>query len=56
MCRMVFPGTAIPPLQPMEVTGSQLEPFGHAALIGRDILNYCMLVYDGVHGMWTIAF
>lgn len=56
MCRMAFPGTTIPALQPMAVTGSQLEPFGHVALIGRDILNYALLVYDGLHGMWTIAF
>lgn len=56
MCKLVFPGTEIPPIQPMAVTGSQLAAFGHTALIGRDILNYALLIYDGRHGMWTIAF
>lgn len=56
MCRMSFPGTNIPVIQPMAVTGSQLSAFGHIALIGRDILNYALLVYDGQHGIWTIAF
>ena len=56
MCRIVFPGTALPPLQPIAVTGSQLAPFGHIALIGRDMLSHGLLVYDGLHGMWTIAF
>jgi predicted aspartyl protease len=56
MCKLVFPGTDIPPIQPMAVTGSKLAPFGHVALIGRDILNYALLIYDGRHGMWTIAF
>ena len=55
MCRIVFPGTTLPPIH-HSVTGSQLKPFGHVALIGRDILNYALLVFDGVHGMWTIAF
>lgn len=29
---------------------------GVAALIGRDILQYCQLVYNGPEGFWTIAF
>lgn len=55
MCRIVFPGTNIPQID-HPVTGSQIKTFGHIALIGRDILNSALLVYDGKHGMWTIAF
>jgi len=55
MCQIDFPGTTIPSLQ-HSVTGSKISPFGHVALIGRDILNSALLVYDGKHGMWTIAF
>ena len=56
MVRIGFVGTSIPPFQPWWVTGSQLQAFGHIALIGRDILNQSLMVYDGKHGMWTIAF
>ena len=56
MCKLDFPGTEIPSIQPMAVTGSRLAAFGDTALIGRDILNFALLIYDGRHGMWTIAF
>lgn len=55
MCQIKFLGTDIPTIE-HSVTGSKLQNFGHIALIGRDILQYSLLVYDGKHGMWTIAF
>ena len=55
MCKLGFPGTDIPAIEPLAVIGSQLAAFGHTTLIGRDILNFALLIYDGRHGMWTIA-
>ena len=55
MCKLGFPGTDIPAVGPMPVIGSQLAAFGHTTLIGRDILTFALLIYDGRHGMWTIA-
>jgi predicted aspartyl protease len=54
--RLTFPQTPIPPLDPIPVMGSQLAGFGHIVLLGRDLLYGALLIYDGVHGHWTIAF
>lgn len=54
--RLTFPGTPIPPLDPKPVIGSQLRGFGHIVLLGRDLLQGALLIYDGAHGHWTIAF
>lgn len=54
--RLTFPGTPIPPLDPMPVLGSQLQGFGHIVLLGRALLRGALLIYDGAHGHWTIAF
>jgi hypothetical protein len=54
--RLAFPGTPIQPQDPRPVIGSQLAGFGHVALLGRDLLLGALLIYDGVHGNWTIAF
>lgn len=54
--RLTFPGTLIPPLDPMPVIGSQLRGFGHIVLLGRDLLQGALLIYDGAHGHWTLAF
>ena len=53
-CQIALLGTHIPPFEQM-VVGSRLSKFGHAALIGRDLLAGSLLVCDGVHGQWTIA-
>ena len=54
--RLAFPGTPIEPQDPRPVIGSQLFDFGHVALLCRDLLQGALLIYDGVHGYWTIAF
>lgn len=53
--RLTFPGTPIPPLDPMPVLGSQLQGFSHIVLLGRDLLRGALMIYDGAHGHWTIA-
>ncbi len=55
-CEISFPGTPIPTLPFNSVTGSQLSGLGYSALIGRDILRYFQLVYNGAEGFWTLAF
>lgn len=55
-CVISFPGTPIGPLPFSTVIGSQLAGLGCIALIGRDVLQFCQLVYNGPEGFWTIAF
>jgi hypothetical protein len=55
-CVLSFPGTPLPPFPFNVVIGSQLAGFGVAALIGRDVLAFCQLVYNGPEGFWTIAY
>lgn len=55
-CQISFPGTPIDTLQFNAVTGSQLEHQGYKVLIGRDLLRYFQLVYNGIDGFWTLAF
>ena len=38
------------------VAESQLMVQGIQALIGRDVLKNCLLVYDGALGVFTLAF
>lgn len=55
-CVLSFPGTPLPTIPFNEVIGSNLAGFGFSALIGRDVLANCQLVYNGPEGFWTIAF
>ena len=55
-CVLSFPGTPLPPIPFNEVVASNLAGFGVAALIGRDVLADCQLVYNGLEGFWTLAF
>lgn len=55
-CEIAFPGTPLPTLPFNEVVGCQLKGLGCIALIGRDVLRYCQLVYNGPEGFWTISF
>lgn len=55
-CDMEFPGTPIPVVPFNFVIGSQVAGLGYAALIGRDVLTHFQLVYNGVEGLWTLAF
>jgi hypothetical protein len=38
------------------ITAELLQPQGFHALIGRDILSQCVLVYNGSSGFFTLAF
>jgi len=40
----------------VQVTGSDLSRFGFSALIGTDILKECIFHYNGVAGLFTIAY
>ncbi len=55
-CQFSFPGTPIPVFPFANVVGSTLKPQGIVALIGRDLLRNFLLIYDGVHGSWTLSF
>lgn len=55
-CNISFPGTPIPTVPFSVVIGSQLAPLGFSALLGRDILRFFQIVYNGVEGIWTLAF
>lgn len=55
-CNITFPGTPIPTLPFNLVIGSSLAPLGFSVLIGRDVLRFFQIVYNGVEGMWTLAF
>lgn len=55
-CNITFPGTPIPTLPFNVVIGSSLAPLGFSVLIGRDVLRFFQIVYNGVEGMWTLAF
>ncbi len=43
-------------LNNVAVAESQLAVQGIQALIGRDVLGSCLLVYDGQSGFFTLAF
>jgi hypothetical protein len=53
--RLSFPGTPIAPLE-IQVVGVQMNMGETIALLGRDILRYCVLIYNGPQGSYTIAF
>lgn len=55
-CNISFPGTLIGTLKFNVVIGSSLAALGFSALIGRDVLRHFQMVYNGVEGMWTLAF
>ncbi len=38
------------------VIESELEVQGFQVLVGRDVLENCLLVYDGQTGIFTLAF
>jgi hypothetical protein len=55
-CNISFPGTPIPTLPFNVVVGGSLAPLGISVLVGRDVLRFFQVVYNGVEGMWTLAF
>jgi hypothetical protein len=40
----------------VSVAESELVNQGFQALIGRDVLGQCLLIYDGQSGIFTLAF
>lgn len=55
-CELSFPGTPIPALPFSLVIGSPIQLLGYTVLVGRDVLRYFQLVYNGAEGFWTLAF
>lgn len=53
--RLEFPGTGFGPVEPWQVIGAELKECGLLALIGRDILSVCVLVYNGPGGFYTLT-
>ena len=53
-CKLEFLGTGIQAFE-HTVIGSKISGFNHASLIGRDILQYFLLIYNGVDGHWSLA-
>lgn len=50
-----FPGKGLPDMTSLNVLGSNLKKQQISALIGRDILRYCLMVYDGTSGSIILA-
>jgi len=53
--RLTFVGTTLGSIEPIAVLASKLKDQGLLALIGRDILAHCILVYNGPGGIFTLA-
>ena len=52
--KIEFTGTGIPAFEQM-VIGSKIAGFNHASLVGRDILQHFLMVYNGIEGTWSLA-
>jgi hypothetical protein len=52
---LTFPGTQLPGGEFSSVVGATLAAQGIIALIGRDVLSRCLLVYNGPADMFTIT-
>ncbi len=48
-------GKGLPDMTSLNVLGSNLKKQDICALIGRDILRHCLLVYDGTSGSIMLA-
>lgn len=53
--RFVFPAIGMLTIDFNAVIGSNLQPQGIIALVGRDVLSNCLLVYNGPAGMYSIS-
>ncbi len=54
---MFLPDSDVPKyLQSIAVVETELISQGIDALIGRDILQHCVLIYNGGLGFYTLAF
>ena len=55
VAKVTFPGTPIPALD-LTLAGLDLAGQKLLLLIGRDILRFCVLIYNGPLGCYTLAF
>jgi predicted aspartyl protease len=55
-CSLEFPGSNLPPARSLFVLGADLGSQGIVGLLGRDVLEQAVLVYNGTAGGWTLAF
>ena len=55
VARLGFPGSAIPATE-LPVVGVQMGSEEIIALVGRDFLRHCLLVYNGPAGRCSLAF
>ena len=53
--RFVFPAIGMLTIDFNAVIGSDLQPQGIIALVGRDVLSHCLLVYNGPAGMCSVS-
>jgi hypothetical protein len=53
---LTFPGTQIPTLNFNAVLGSKLKEQGILALVGRDVLQHFLLIYNGHLGQYILSF
>ncbi len=56
VCALRFPGSPLPDMEERFVIGAQLQNQNYAVLIGRDILQDMILIYDGPGARITYAF
>ena len=56
VCALYFPGSQMPDLNEVFVIGAQLQNQNYAVLIGRDILQDMILIYDGPGARTTFAY
>lgn len=54
--KLEFPGTPLPTMPFLMVTGSQLRPQGIDVLLGRDYLGDKVLIYNGQMRLYTICY
>jgi hypothetical protein len=53
--KLSFPGTGLPPRNFIEVVGVDLGMERCVGLLGRDVLDQMVVIYDGIRGQITLA-
>jgi hypothetical protein len=55
-CSLEFPDSNLPAVRSLYVLGSDLSNQGIMGLLGRDVLEQGLFIYNGASGGWTLAF
>ncbi len=55
-CSIEFPDSNVPAVRSLFVLGSDLGNQGILGLLGRDVLEHGLFIYNGASGGWTLAF